>query len=65
MQAAGLSLLAAPAVMVGTLIGLSSRAGLLAYPVLKTITGRGREVPLPLWLLAAMSLMFFLVYPHK
>ncbi|HEY6839541.1 MAG TPA: NCS2 family permease, partial [Geobacteraceae bacterium] len=46
-------------------IGVGMTAGLITYPLLKTITGRGREVPLPLWLLAAMSLMFFIVYPHK
>jgi len=40
-------------------------AGLLVYPVLKVITGRGREVPPPLWLLAAMSLVFFVVYPYR
>ncbi|MBX7119891.1 MAG: NCS2 family permease [Gemmatimonadaceae bacterium] len=45
-------------------IGVGMTAGLLLHPVLKVLLGRGREVPLPLWLLAAMSLAFFLVYPY-
>ncbi|WP_041972262.1 NCS2 family permease [Geobacter sp. OR-1] len=46
-------------------IGVGMTAGLLVYPLLKLITGRVREVPRPLWLLAAMSLIFYLVYPYK
>jgi adenine/guanine/hypoxanthine permease len=44
-------------------IGVGMTAGLLVYPLLKLATGRVREVPRPLWLLAAMSLVFYLVYP--
>lgn len=44
-------------------IGVGITAGLLFYPLLKLVTGRVREVPAPLWILAAMSLAFFLVYP--
>ncbi len=46
-------------------IGVGMTAGLLVYPVLKVLTGRAREVPAPLWLLAGMSLVFFLVYPYR
>ncbi len=46
-------------------IGVGLTAGLLVYPLLKLITGRVSEVPRPLWLLAAMSLLFYLVYPYK
>jgi len=46
-------------------IGVGMTAGLLVYPVLKVLTGRSREVPPPLWLLAAMSLVFFVVYPYR
>lgn len=46
-------------------IGVGMTAGLLAYPLLKVATGRGREVPAPLWVLAALSLLFYLVYPYK
>jgi adenine/guanine/hypoxanthine permease len=46
-------------------IGVGLTAGLLVYPALKLLTGRAREVPLPLWLLAALSLLFYLVYPYR
>jgi adenine/guanine/hypoxanthine permease len=46
-------------------IGVGMTAGLISYPLLKTITGRHREVPFPLWLLAAMSLSFYIFYPYK
>jgi adenine/guanine/hypoxanthine permease len=45
-------------------IGVGMTAGLLLHPVLKVITGRGREVPVAMWVLAAMSLVFYLVYPY-
>jgi AGZA family xanthine/uracil permease-like MFS transporter len=46
-------------------IGVGMTAGLLAYPLLKTATGRIREVPPAMWLLAALSLLFYLVYPYR
>ncbi len=46
-------------------IGVGMTAGLLVYPVLKLVTGRVRDVPPPLWVLAAMSLVFFVVYPYR
>lgn len=46
-------------------IGVGMTAGLLSYPLLKTITGRRREIPIPMWLLAAMSLSFYVFYPYK
>jgi len=45
-------------------IGVGITAGLLTYPVLKTITGRGSEVPAPLWILAGLSLLFYISYPY-
>jgi AGZA family xanthine/uracil permease-like MFS transporter len=45
-------------------IGVGMTAGLLAYPVLKLFTGRVKEVPAPMWWLAAMSLLFYAVYPY-
>jgi AGZA family xanthine/uracil permease-like MFS transporter len=45
-------------------IGVGMTAGLLAYPLLKLLTGRVAEVSLPMWLLAAASLTYYLVYPH-
>ena len=46
-------------------IGVGITAGLLMYPILKALTGRVREVTLPMWLMAAMALTFYLVYPHR
>lgn len=45
-------------------IGVGMTAGLLLHPVLKAITGRGREVPAAMWLMAGLSLAFYLVYPY-
>ena len=45
-------------------IGVGMTAGLLSYPLLKLIAGRAREVTLPMWLLAALSLLFYAVYPY-
>ena len=45
-------------------IGVGMTAGLLMHPVLKVLTGRGREVAAPMWVLAGMSLVFYLVYPY-
>ncbi len=46
-------------------IGVGMTAGLISYPLLKTITGRHKEVPYALWLLAAMSLSFYIFYPYR
>jgi AGZA family xanthine/uracil permease-like MFS transporter len=45
-------------------VGVGMTAGLLLYPILKVITGRGREVPPAMWLLALMSMVFYVVYPY-
>lgn len=45
-------------------IGVGMTAGLLLHPLLKVLTGRGREVKPAMWVLAAMSLAFYLVYPY-
>ena len=46
-------------------IGVGMTAGLLCYPLLKTVTGRSREVPRALWVLAALSLLFYISYPYR
>jgi AGZA family xanthine/uracil permease-like MFS transporter len=46
-------------------IGVGMTAGLLIWPVLKIITGRTREIPRPLWALAALSLLFYIFYPYR
>jgi AGZA family xanthine/uracil permease-like MFS transporter len=46
-------------------IGVGMTAGLLAYPVLKTMAGRYREVRAGMWIFGALSLLFFIVYPYR
>ncbi len=46
-------------------IGVGITAGLIVYPFLKLATGRVHEVPKALWILAAVSLMFYVVYPYQ
>ena len=45
--------------------GVGMTAGLLLHPVLKLIAGRVQLVPPPLWLLDALSLIFYLVYRYR
>jgi len=45
-------------------IGVGMTAGLLSYPLLKAVTGRLREVPPALWVLAGLSLLFYVSYPY-
>ena len=45
-------------------IGVGITAGLIVYPLLKLATGRVSEVPKALWVLAAVSLVFYIVYPY-
>ncbi|MRR54756.1 MAG: NCS2 family permease [Deltaproteobacteria bacterium] len=44
-------------------IGVGITAGLLVWPLFKTLSGRGREVPAGAWILALISLSFFVFYP--
>lgn len=44
-------------------IGVGITAGLLVWPIFKTLSGRGREVPAGAWILALISLSFFIFYP--
>jgi AGZA family xanthine/uracil permease-like MFS transporter len=46
-------------------IGVGMTAGLLSYPVFKTLAGRHKEVPLGMWVFAALSLLFYIFYPYK
>ena len=45
-------------------VGVGMTTGLFTYPVLKLISGRGREVPAAMWVLAGMAALFFVVYPY-
>jgi AGZA family xanthine/uracil permease-like MFS transporter len=44
-------------------IGVGITAGLLAWPLCKALSGRIREIPAGAWVLALLSLSFFLFYP--
>lgn len=46
-------------------IGVGVTAGLLSWPLLKLAAGRAKEVRLAQWLLAGLSLTFYLVYPYS
>lgn len=45
-------------------IGIGMTAGFVLYPLMKVLAGRWREVPAGLWVLAGMSLCFFVFYPY-
>lgn len=45
-------------------LGIGMTAGFVVYPLLKALSGRLREIPLGLWVLAALSLLFFVFYPY-
>jgi AGZA family xanthine/uracil permease-like MFS transporter len=46
-------------------IGVGMTAGLLSYPLLKTMAGRYREVPGGMWVFALLSLLFYIFYPYR
>jgi AGZA family xanthine/uracil permease-like MFS transporter len=45
-------------------IGIGMTAGFVVYPIIKILAGRAREVPAGLWVLGALSLLFFVFYPY-
>ena len=45
-------------------IGIGMTAGFVVYPLIKTFSGKAREVPSGLWFLCALSLLFFFFYPY-
>ncbi len=45
-------------------IGIGMTAGFLLYPLFKILSGRGNEVKPGLWVLAALSLLFYVFYPY-
>jgi AGZA family xanthine/uracil permease-like MFS transporter len=46
-------------------IGVGMTAGIISYPLLKVFGGRSREVPAGLWILAVLSLIFYVFYPYR
>jgi len=45
-------------------IGVGITAGFVLYPFCKLVAGRFREVKAGLWVLAGLSLLFFIFYPY-
>jgi AGZA family xanthine/uracil permease-like MFS transporter len=45
-------------------IGIGMTAGFVVYPLIKTLSGKAKEVPSGLWFLCALSLLFFFLYPY-
>jgi xanthine/uracil/vitamin C permease (AzgA family) len=45
-------------------IGIGITAGFVLYPFCKVVAGRGREIKPGLWVLAGLSLLFFIFYPY-
>jgi len=45
-------------------MGIGMTAGFVVYPLLKIITGKYKEISLGLWVLCAVSLLFFVFYPY-
>jgi AGZA family xanthine/uracil permease-like MFS transporter len=46
-------------------IGVGFTAGFVLYPFLKLVSGRHREVKPGLWILGALSALFFVFYPYS
>jgi AGZA family xanthine/uracil permease-like MFS transporter len=46
-------------------IGVGITAGLILYPLLKLAAGRWREVHAGLWMLSALSILFYIFYPYQ
>jgi AGZA family xanthine/uracil permease-like MFS transporter len=45
-------------------LGIGMTAGFVVYPLMKLISGRVREVTSGLWVLFALSVLFFIFYPY-
>ncbi|MDR3764197.1 MAG: NCS2 family permease [Acidobacteriota bacterium] len=46
-------------------IGVGITAGFLLYPFCKIVQGQARQIRAGLWVLAALSALFFVFYPYK
>jgi AGZA family xanthine/uracil permease-like MFS transporter len=45
-------------------VGVGMTAGFILYPLCKLIAGRARQLRPGIWVLAALSLLFFIFYPY-
>jgi len=45
-------------------LGVGITAGFVLYPLIKTLSGRAKEVKLGTWILGLISLIFYVFYPY-
>lgn len=45
-------------------LGIGMTAGFVTYPLVKVVAGRWREVPAGMWILGALSAVFYVFYPY-
>lgn len=45
-------------------IGIGMTAGFLVYTLMKTLTGKAKEIRTGMWALSILSLLFFIFYPY-
>jgi AGZA family xanthine/uracil permease-like MFS transporter len=45
-------------------LGIGMTAGFVVYPLMKVLSGRAKEVPAGLWVLGALSVLFFIFFPY-
>jgi len=45
-------------------VGIGITAGFVLYPFCKLVSGRAGEIKPGLWVLAGLSLLFFVFYPY-
>jgi len=45
-------------------MGIGMTAGFIIYPIMKIITGKTKEVTPAVWILSAVSMLFFIFYPY-
>jgi len=45
-------------------LGIGMTAGFVFYPLLKTVSGRRKEVHTGMWILFVVSIVFYLFYPY-
>jgi adenine/guanine/hypoxanthine permease len=45
-------------------IAVGITAGFILYPFCKLVSGQARQIKAGLWLLTALSLLFFVFYPY-
>ncbi|MDY6935789.1 MAG: NCS2 family permease [Spirochaetota bacterium] len=45
-------------------LGIGMTASFIVYPIIKTVSGKGGEVPLGIWILGAISIIFYIFFPY-